>query len=267
MSTSNVVHLSAKVAPPSVKDIGSFIARLRHNLRTIAADLDHYADEARAVRAEAQALRDRGSTFDAQRIRRLEQWANKADAHRHALSEKVRRHGYLLADAAPQIDASTTLAERCDLLNVNVADRACLSEDDGVLMILFVHALEDSAKRRHCECNDGPLYQALQRVMMDFLDTPQGQAAGHTLFESGGHVRVAAVVQGERGRLDDPHSAAAAGGVPIGRTVIRRRSPILIDALVGSESPSNARAGHRKAKQAARRSSRNAAQFDDRDGG
>ena len=184
MSHSNVHHL--KPTAMSFNDVANFIARLRHNLRTIAADRDQYADEARAVRAEAQALRDRGSPFDAQRILRLEQWANEAEAHRHALSEKVRRYGYLLVEAAPQIDGITTLAERCDLLNVNVADRACLSEDDGVLTILFVHALEDSAERRHCECNDGPLFRALQRVMMDFLDTPQGQAAGHTFFEPGG---------------------------------------------------------------------------------
>jgi len=184
MSHSNVHHL--KPTPVSFNDVANFVARLRHNLRTIASDLDHYADEARAVRAEAQALRDRGNPFDAQRILGLEQWANKADAHRHALSEKARRYGYLLVDAAPQIDVITTLAERCDLLNVNVADRGCLSEDDGVLMILFVHALEDSAERRHCGFNDGPLFHALRRVMMDFLDTAQGQAAGNKFFGPGG---------------------------------------------------------------------------------
>ncbi|AXE96117.1 hypothetical protein CUJ90_28245 [Paraburkholderia terricola] len=191
MSTSTVVPLhttgTPSGVPPTFGGIGSFIALMRRTLRRNLAALDRRADEAWRIRAEAQTLKDTGSNpFHAGRILKLEERADKLDAHRAALSASIRECGYMLADAAPQIDAITTLAERCDLLNVNVADRAWLSDADGVVSILFAHALEDSAERRHCEFNDGPLFNALRRVMMDFLDTPGGQAASNSLFEPGG---------------------------------------------------------------------------------
>ncbi len=184
-----MVHNNAHHLEPtttSFSDIASFVARLRHNLRTIESMTDRNADAVQAVRAEVQALKDHGNPFDSKRILRLEQWVNEVDEDSRALAEKVRRYGYLLVEAAPQIDAITTLTERCELLNVNVADRARLSEDDGVLMILFVHGLEDSAERRHCAFKHGPLFHALELALMDFLATPQGQAAGNAFFESGG---------------------------------------------------------------------------------
>jgi hypothetical protein len=185
MANSNIGHCTSQAAP-TFKEAGNFIARVRRKVRDTMAVIERGVDEAWRVRAEVQMLKDHSNPFDAERIRKLEQRADELDAQSGALREAMRRYGYLLVDAAPQIDATTTLAERCDLLNVNVADRIGLSEDDGVVTILFAHALEDSAERRRCEFKDGPLFHALLRVMMDFLDTPQGQAAGNTLFEPGG---------------------------------------------------------------------------------
>jgi len=98
----------------------------------------------------------------------------------------MRGYGRLLMDLALFIDTYTTLDERCDLLNVNIADRSQLSSDDGVVRIVFAHGLEDSAERRHCQWNDGPLFRAAQLVFVDFLATPEGRAVGDTLFRPGG---------------------------------------------------------------------------------
>jgi hypothetical protein len=64
-------------------------------------------DEARRIRAEAQALKDSDNPFHADRIRQLEARDNELGAHRGTLVSSIRRYGYLLVDAAPQIDAAT----------------------------------------------------------------------------------------------------------------------------------------------------------------
>jgi hypothetical protein len=189
MSTSNVVPMTPQRPqdePPSLNEVGSFITRLRRILRQTTSAISRDSDKAQRIWAEAKALKDSGNPFHAARICKLEARAENLNAHHDELWKAMRRYGYLLSDAAPQIDASTTLSERCDLLNVNVADRTGLTDADGVVSILFAHALEDSAERRHCEFKDGPLFHALRLVMMDFLDTPQGQAESNSLYEPGG---------------------------------------------------------------------------------
>jgi hypothetical protein len=179
----DIFHLPPRT---SITDIGNFVAHLRRVVRKTIAAKDWSFAEAQRNRAEAQALKDRGNPFDAARISKQEQRAHELDARGRALSENIRRYGCLLTEAASCIDMCTTLAERCELLNVNIADRTVLTDGDGVVTILFAHALEDSAERRHCEFNDGPLFTAMRLVMMDLLDTPQGQAASHALYEPGG---------------------------------------------------------------------------------
>jgi hypothetical protein len=103
------------------------------------------------------------------------------------LRESLKESGRLLVDAARLVDAGTTLAQRCEILNVNVAERADLTDADGLVQIVFAHGLEDSAARRKVEWNDGPLYSAMQPVFMDFLtNTKEGQELGDSLFEPGG---------------------------------------------------------------------------------
>jgi len=61
-----------------------------------------------------------------------------------------------------------------------------LGPGDGVVRIVFAHGLEDSAERRHCQWNDGPLFRAAQLVFADFLSSPEGLAVGASLFQPGG---------------------------------------------------------------------------------
>lgn len=51
----------------------------------------------------------------------------------------LKEYGKLLMEIAPYIDHFTTLEERCEALNVNIADRGELTEKDGVLEIIFAH--------------------------------------------------------------------------------------------------------------------------------
>jgi hypothetical protein len=90
-------------------------------------------------------------------------------------------------DTSAFIDAATTLADRCELLNINVADRDELTEEDGIAKLIFLHGLEDSAMYRKQDYLDRPLNNALRWVFMDFLtETPEGRKVGDSLFEAGG---------------------------------------------------------------------------------
>ena len=152
MSHSNFVRLVPKAAP-SFKEAGNFIARLRRDVRLDRAEIERAADQARC----------------------------------HALNERVRMCGYALMEAAPMIDAGTTLTQRCELLNINVADREYLTEADGLAALVLSHGKEDSAASRHLDYKDGPLFHAVFRVFIDFMTTTHdGQVGGRCTFSPGG---------------------------------------------------------------------------------
>lgn len=92
-------------------------------------------------------------------------WAGCAeDMNRKAV--KLDRHimllGHLLRNTAPLINMHTTVAQRCELLNVALAERPALDESDGVLEISITHGLEDSMLRGQPSFMGGPLFRALQ---------------------------------------------------------------------------------------------------------
>jgi hypothetical protein len=189
MSTSNIVLLplsSTPVSAPTIREIGNLIALLRRDTRQAIAGIDRAADEAQRTRSEVQALKDIGDSAHAGRIRALEQRADQLEAHNGTLAEVIRECGYALMGAAPMIDACTTLVQRCDLLNINVADREGLTEADGLAALVFNHGKEDSAAYRRCEVKDGPLFHAIDRVLLDFLMTREDQAGGRCTFSPGG---------------------------------------------------------------------------------
>jgi hypothetical protein len=180
-TSSNVVHMQQD-APPSLSEVGSFIARLRRMLRQTKSAMRRDFSEARRIRSEVQALRDTGNAFHVELIRKLEQQADEFDAHRDTLLEILCACGYALQDAAQMIDDNTTLAQRCMLLNVNESDRKGLSDTDGLMTIIYVHALEDSAERRHCESSNGPLFSSLAHMTLDVLATRESHAVPSPTF-------------------------------------------------------------------------------------
>jgi hypothetical protein len=171
---------------PTTKDMMLFVVMVRRNIRRTVAILDSQCDKASQYRRQARVLKARASPFDAARIAALEKMADDVTAACKPLRESLKACGKLLADAAPMIDTGTALAQRCEILNVNAADRGDLTEADGLHQIVFAHGLEDSAARRDRDWNDGPLFQASQQVFMEFLKTREGQKLGDSLFQPGG---------------------------------------------------------------------------------
>lgn len=96
----------------------------------------------------------------------------------------LKEYGKLILDMAPHIDRWTTLQDRCDALNINIADRHSLKESDGIVSLIFAHALEDSAMHRRCQDNfSRPLFRVTQLVFFEWMArTPEGKEASDKAF-------------------------------------------------------------------------------------
>ena len=189
--TSNVYLLTIPAADsqnqPTAKDLLLYVVKVRKMVRQAVAVLDSQRDNARQCRRQACILREHAGTFDGARIAALEAAAAEVTALCKPMRESLHNCGKLLASAAPIIDAGTTLAQRCEILNVNTADRGDLTEADGIIKIIYLHGLKDSAANRKAEDKNGPLFQASQRVFIDFLmNHAEGRKLGDSLFQPGG---------------------------------------------------------------------------------
>lgn len=166
-----------------------FIIRMRRNIRRLAEWNKWERDHIRYLKKEAQRLTDRGNPFDTARIAHIKARIHDRESYCHERSELMKENARLMINAAPAIDKATTLEERCSLLNVNVSDRGDLNEADGIVQLIYLHRLEDSATYRGKEDwdFDAPMHKAMMLVYMDFLiNTPEGKKIGDSLFEPGG---------------------------------------------------------------------------------
>jgi hypothetical protein len=154
---------------PTFADIGNFLARVRRAARDVIREKNAALEMARALDHEAERLRQ--SFPESMRGVRV-----AAIASQHYNFERKANHlhvilkelGYALLMATPLIDACTTLAQRCELLNINVADRGLLTEKEGVARILLEYGLEDSATHRLPELQVGAMVEAVNCVFGKF---------------------------------------------------------------------------------------------------
>ncbi|MCY0913229.1 hypothetical protein [Massilia antarctica] len=104
--------------------------------------------------------------------------------HNEAL-EMNRRIGEALVTLAPCLDEDLTFKERLDLLNCNAADFVEIEEGHrGMLYLMGVYCLEDSATHRRDEWNDRPLHSAVNaHVQYQVYSTPRGEAVMSEIFE------------------------------------------------------------------------------------
>jgi hypothetical protein len=191
LETSNIFPLVVPVADtqarPTTKNLLLFVVCWRRNVRRVVAILETQRAAARGYRRQARILRERASPFDSARILAREAAAAQVTTACEPMRGSLKECGRLFAAAAPMIDAGTTLAQRCEILNVNTADRADLNESDGLIKIIYLHGLEDSAANRKAEDKNGPLFQASQLVFIDFLmNHEEGRKLGDSLFQPGG---------------------------------------------------------------------------------
>lgn len=185
--TATIHTLPARPAPPTVKDLLRYVVQVRRMVRQAVAVLDSQRDNANQYRRRARVWREHAGLFDGARIAALDAAAAEVTTLCKPMRESLHNCGKLLAGAAPMIDAGTTLAQRCEILNVNTADRGDLTEADGLIKIIYLHGLEDSAANRKAEDKNGPMFQASQRVFIDFLTNhEEGRKLGDSLFQPGG---------------------------------------------------------------------------------
>ncbi|MFZ6726948.1 hypothetical protein ACO0K2_15750 [Undibacterium sp. MH2W] len=188
----NIHQLKAKrkntdSTPLTMQEIALPLIAIRHKIRKTVKTLNTARDEAYQYGRKARQLKGYNSPFYAGRIAELEQTASAIHKGMESTNAALKAWGYLLMDISHMLDTCTTLAQRCELVNVNVSDRGDLTESDSLAHIIFVHGLEDSAEHRGKDFKEGAMFEALQLVFMDFLtNTEEGQAVGDSLFEEGG---------------------------------------------------------------------------------
>ena len=159
-----------------------FFFHLRMLARGLHEELESLRTDARRARRERSRLE--ANPFNAHRIGLWDQYISRTDAFVKNSREALRLTGRDLIDLAPQVDAMTTMTDRLDLLNCNSADRADLPEPDiGLVQLIGVYCVEDSAEHRNDEWNDRPLHAAVNaEVQHVMFDTPEGRAASDKLF-------------------------------------------------------------------------------------
>ena len=158
---------------------------LRLTVRRLVAAQDEMHRLSRALERKAKLL-EAESPLNGHVVKGIHDVAKTVHAEFDAMyPAKPKDYGRMLMDMAIYIDHVTTLEDRCEALNVNVADRAELTEEDGIIEIIFAHGLEDSATYRRSDNNwDKPLFRALAPAFIDFMrNTPEGRAAADAALE------------------------------------------------------------------------------------
>jgi len=128
------------------------------------------------------------SPFNTARIAALDAEIAIVEVERKKMREQQELLGRALVDLAPWIDATTTLDQRLELLNCNCADRAELGQlgeaNPGMVHLIAVYCVEDSAAHRNDEWNDRPMHAAVNAEMHRVMfRTPEGKAASEGLFD------------------------------------------------------------------------------------
>lgn len=175
--------------PAMAADARHAIINVRRYCRWLDSARRRCLADGRKASRVARKLRVRGSPFDRARIEMFEASAEESRNAVRGLNSILMDCGRWLLEFAPYLDAALTLEERLDLLGVNAADRARLAEADetGIVAIVAVYGLEDSATYRGSEFKDGPMAAAINKVLVDFMcNHEQGQQVAHSLFEAGG---------------------------------------------------------------------------------
>ena len=122
--------------------------------------------------------------FNAHRAESIRIELRKMDKQCDELGEVWRGVGAALVGMAKEFDAATTFEQRCELLGVNVVDRAQLPADSGLVHIASAYGLEDSAAGRSLPHKSGPLCAAIQAHMNHVMfTTPEGRAAMDKMWE------------------------------------------------------------------------------------
>ena len=163
------------------------LALVRRSILQIVQALDSARAQRNQYQRQASILKHAGSPFNASRIATFESMAKAIEPTVDDLRARLKGLGEFLLDMASTFDSVTTLAQRCEILGVNVADRGPLTDEDGLVRIFNAHGLEDSAYHRNRGWKSGPLHESTVEIFIDFmLNMIEGRKLGDSLFEAGG---------------------------------------------------------------------------------
>jgi hypothetical protein len=125
------------------------------------------------------------SPFDRHRLKEANEHLEAMREHQQSIYRAQENLGRIIVELAPRIDAATTMQQRLELLNCNQADCAQLEEPDiGLINLIAVYCVEDSAAHRDDEFRDRPLFNAVNAEMMRVMfRTPEGRAASQPIFD------------------------------------------------------------------------------------
>lgn len=170
------------------RDCLAYLVDMRFGCRRAVQWIDAASDARHQVERQARLLRETKNPMLIRRAETMEaEIAQSRDAWQPA-RDYLLRCGRDLMRYSAQINAEIPQAVMLDLLNVNRADRARVSPDDGIIEIAYIDALEDSAMYRGSDWKQGPLAQAVTRYISNELATNDQlqQRAQEHLFGKGG---------------------------------------------------------------------------------
>ncbi|WP_371767518.1 hypothetical protein [Massilia sp.] len=156
---------------------------VRHYARSIHQNIANV--RAKIAKAKRQASLIDDSPFNRHRKKLMSDYIESLSALARTHRESQQRFGRFIIDMAPSIDAVTTMTQRLELLNCNPADQADLTEPDiGLVELIAVYCVEDSAAHRRDEFNDRPLHAAVNAEILRFMrETREGRAASEKIFD------------------------------------------------------------------------------------
>lgn len=163
--------------------IASQFLHARRAMRQCDAAVTLFRTGMTAARRSAKKLEE-ASPFNATRAARLRAEADEIEVCYRWATEMQREMGAILLGGAAEIDAATTLDQRFELLNANVADRADVPAGTGLVHLILVYCIEDSAAHRGEEWHDAPMGNAARQAMLDKMtNTPEGKVAMNALWD------------------------------------------------------------------------------------
>jgi hypothetical protein len=159
-------------------------ALVRHFVRDNYETTAQRWTQLRRARRDAKRLGD--SPFNRHRLDAMSKHIESLEACWRSGRACQQTLGRIIIDMAPRIDAVTTMEQRLELLNCNPSDRAELPEPDiGLVELIGVYCVEDSAAHRGDEFNDRPLHAAVNaEIMRVMFKTPEGRAASEQIFDA-----------------------------------------------------------------------------------
>jgi len=145
------------------------VNHMRRSARLIVEAIERLRGMREATRRKAKILRQRGDAFSVRLADKVESCITENEAVARPLYDQLKMLGALLFELAPAINAQVPQRVLMDLLNVNPVDRADITPGEGLVELVFVHALENSVEQRDKEYHDSPMFQIAHRHFATML--------------------------------------------------------------------------------------------------